>query len=290
MPKKAPPVVEEEEEVTCPVCGKPVGLEVTTCPYCGAEFESEDEEAPEEEPVEAEEAAAPQAKEAPAEDEEDTAECPVCGKNVSLAVASCPYCGAEFEEEEVEEVIEVEEKAPEQVEAAEVEPEPARKAVVAEEEVEEGGLEFSKAEIPTARPTPLIDLKVIGISLIILGIIGSQISVFIDWYWNWVPPIEDNMVMFIAIPLVLIVVGLAVFMLVRSRKAAGKKVAKSMPSATMSVLIFGVFAMIMIALWKPINDALQSNSVTVAGAFFAVLVIGILVVFMGTRMTARAAA
>ena len=44
MPKKAPPVVEEEEEVTCPVCGKPVGLEVTSCPYCGAEFESEEEE------------------------------------------------------------------------------------------------------------------------------------------------------------------------------------------------------------------------------------------------------
>jgi len=287
MPKKAPPVVEEEEEVTCPVCGKPVGLDVASCPYCGAEFESEEEEVPQEEPAKKEEAAAAKAEEASAVSEEGTAECPVCGKEVSLAVSSCPHCGAEFEEEEVEEVIEVEEKA-QHPGPAEVEPE--EEASRSEEEVEEGGLEFSKEEIPTARPTPLIDLRVIGISLIILGIIGSQTSVFIDWYYRWVPPIQDNLVMFIAIPLVIIIAGLAVLMLVRRRKAEGKKVPSSMPSMTMSVLIFGVIAMIMILLWKPINQALQSSSVSVAGAFFAVLVIGILVVFMGTRMTARAAA
>ncbi len=292
MPKKAPPVVEEEEEITCPVCGKPVGLDVASCPYCGAEFEEEDEEAPaEEEPQEA-------AEEAPATaeasvDEEDTAECPVCGKSVSLAVSSCPYCGAEFEEEEVEEVIEVEEKAPVEQEPEEVQEEAApvarapREEVV--EEVEEEP-EYAKTETASAAHAPLISLKVIGISLIVLGIIGSQISVMIDWYWTWVPPIQNNLVMFVAIPLVLIIAGIAVFMLVRRSMSSGKKIRRGLPSASMSVLVFGVMAMVTVLLWKPINSALQNSSVTVAGAFFAVLVIGILVVFMGSRMTARATA
>jgi len=299
MAKKAPPVeekVEEEEEVTCPVCGKPVGLDVASCPYCGAEFEEEEieeEVVPEEQPEEAQPEGPEVTEAAPAAvEEDDTADCPVCGKSVSLSVASCPYCGAEFEEEEVEEVIEVEEKAP-VVEAAVVEEEAEvatpRRTARAEEAIE-GGLGFAKARAPTAGPTPLIDLKVIGISLIVLGIIGSQISVMIDWYWTWVPPIGDNLVMFIAIPAVVIVVGLGIFMLIRRSKSARKKLPKSMPGVSMSVLLFGVLAMIMIALWKPINDALQNNSATVAGAFFAVLVIGILVVFMGTRMTARATA
>ena len=288
MPKKAPPVVEEpeEEEVTCPVCGKPVGLDVASCPYCGAEFEEEEvaEEVAEEQPEEAEApAVAEETSEAVEEDE--MAECPVCGKNVSLSVSSCPYCGAEFEEEEVEEVIEVEEPA--QAEEEEVEEEVAEPAV---EEADEVGLEFAKASIPTAKSAPLIDLKVVGISLIVLGVIGSQISVFIDWYWTWVPPIGDNLLMFIAIPLVIIVVALALFMYIRRSSSARKKLPKSAPGTSISVLLFGVIAMVMIIFWKQINDALQNNAVTVAGAFFAILVIGILVVFMGVRMTSRATA
>ncbi len=299
MPKKAPapPVVEEEEEVTCPVCGKPVGLEVTACPYCGAEFESEEEEAAEEKPAEEEEAAPKAVKAEPeaAVGDEDSAECPVCGKLVSLSVSACPYCGAEFEEEEVEEVIEVEEKAPEAELAEEAETaEEAEQPTVArarKEEVEvEEEVGVSEADISTSRPSPLVDLKVIGVSLIILGIIGSQISVMIDWYWTWVPPIENNLLMFIAIPIVVSVLGIAVFMLMRRRSAAGKKVSKSLPSVSMSILIFGILAVIMVAMWKPINNALQNSSIGVAGAFFAVLVVGILVVFMGARMTARATA
>jgi predicted amidophosphoribosyltransferase len=88
MAKKKDVFEEEEEEVTCPVCSKPVGLNVPSCPHCGAEFEE----------VEAEEGAP--AGKAP-EEEGETAECPVCGKSVSLDITSCPYCGAEFEEEEV---------------------------------------------------------------------------------------------------------------------------------------------------------------------------------------------
>jgi|GEM_PF-1121346 len=299
MAKKAPPVeekVEEEEEVTCPVCGKPVGLDVTACPYCGAEFEEEEteEEVVEEqaeEPVRSAKASAGKETEV-ASSSEDEAECPVCGKMVSLDVSSCPYCGAEFEEEEVEEVIEVEEpageageeEAAEEAEAPEGEPSRAEAEAVEEEAV--GGEE----EIPAVARAPLVDLRVIGVALIILGIIGSQISVMIDWYWTWVPPIESHMATFILIPIAVIVVGLVVFALVRRSKSAGKKVPKSAHGASMSVLLFGVLAMIMIALWRPINDALQSSSGTVAGAFLAILVIGILAVFMGSRMTARASA
>ncbi len=290
MPKKAPPpVVEEEEEVTCPVCGKPVGLEVTSCPYCGAEFESEEEPADEEQ-AEAKEAKPSEAeKPVEAADEGDSAECPVCGKMVSLAVSACPYCGAEFEEEEVEEVIEVEEKAAEEP-SEEAEAEETVEVAEEPKEAAEEEVEVSEEELPTAKAAHLIDMKVIGVSLIVLGIIGSQISVMIDWYWTWVPPIEENLIMFIAIPALVVVLGLGVFMLIRRRKAAGKKVSRSLPSVSMSVLIFGVLAMVLVALWKPINNALQNSSVTVAGAFLAVLVIGILVVFMGSRMTARATA
>ncbi len=296
MAKKAPPVVvheEEEDEITCPVCGKPVGLDVTSCPYCGAEFEEEAEEEADVEEQPKVTAAPAGKKAAPAAVEEDeTAECPVCGKSVSLAVSSCPYCGAEFEEEEVEEVIEVEERAqaleaPVEEEEA-VEPEPER--VVEAEEAPAKGLRFAKEEVPTAAMRPLIDLKVIGIALIVLGIIGSQVSVMIDWYWTWVPPIGDNLAMFVAIPVVVIVAGFGIFTLIRRSSSVRKKLPRSMPGLSMSVLLFGVLAMVMIMLWKPINDALQSNSATVAGAFFAVLVIGVLVVFMGSRMTARATA
>jgi DNA-directed RNA polymerase subunit RPC12/RpoP/uncharacterized protein YhhL (DUF1145 family) len=295
MAKKAPPVVEkeeEEEDVTCPVCGKPVGLDVASCPYCGAEFEEEEvaEEVVEEEKPE--EAESPQAKAAPAAVEEDeTAECPVCGKSVNLSVSSCPYCGAEFEEEEVEEVIEVEEKASAEAAAAEEEPEVAEpEQKVEAETAEEGVLESAEATAPAAGPSQLVSLKVIGISLIMLGIIGSQISVFIDWYWTWVPPIGDNLVMFIAIPAVIIIAALAILMYVRRSSSARKRLPKSTPGASISVLVFGILAMVMLVLWKPINDALQDNSVTLAAAFFAVLVIGILVVFMGSRMTARSTA
>lgn len=294
MPKKkpAPPVeekvdevVEDEEQVTCPVCGKPVGLTVSSCPYCGAEFEEESvEEIQEEEPQEA-----PAPKAAPAAgaeetvDEDEMAECPVCGTMVSLNVSSCPSCGAEFEEEEIEEVVEVE-----AVEEEPVKPPPAKarpsKVVAEDEEV------YVEAEEPVAEhvglPSSIVDLRVIGISLILLGILGSQISFLIDWYWTWVPPIGDNLGMFIAIPAVVIVVGLLVFMMIKRSSATKKgKLLSMVPAISLSLFLFGILALILIMLWEPINSALQSSSLGVGVAFLAVLVIGILAVFMGNRMT-----
>ncbi len=279
--KEAEEVVEEEKQITCPVCGKPVGLTVASCPFCGAEFE---EEAVEE--IEAE--AMPEAEPAPvaaamgeAISEDETAECPVCGTLVSLNVASCPSCGAEFEEEEIEEVVEVEEVAEE---APPVRARPSK--IVAEDEDV-----FVQEEEPVHElagpPSSIADLRVIGISLIILGIIGSQIAFMIDWYWTWVPPIRDNLGLFVAIPAVVIVVGLFLFMLVkRSAARRRKKVSSMVPGISLSLFLFGILALILIMLWNPINSALQDSSLGVGGAFIAILIIGALAVFMGNRMAA----
>ncbi len=273
MPKKIE--VEEDSDVTCPVCGKPVGLTIASCPHCGAEFEEEEGEAAEKE----------ERKPAPAQaaaEGEETAECPVCGSTVSLAVSSCPSCGAEFEEEEVEEIIEVEERAV---------PVPKKKEVPVE--VEEAVEEVEAAEEAPAlgeAPSSITDLRVIGVALIILGIIGSQIAFMIDWYWTWVPPIEDNLGLFVALPAVIIVVGLLVFMLIKKASAGGKKVPRTMPGMSLSIFLFGILGLVLIMLWDPLNSALQSSSVGVGGAFVAVLIVGVLVMFMGNKMTAKSAA
>jgi ribosomal protein L37AE/L43A/uncharacterized membrane protein YidH (DUF202 family) len=286
MAKKSKPVepapeVAEEEEVTCPVCGKPVGLDVASCPNCGAEFEEEEAGAEKEEleaaapsPAKAQPAAVPK-EEVQAVDEEETAECPVCGKSVALSVSTCPNCGAEFEEEEVEEVIEVEEQ--------EV---PVRKPEVEEEQE---AIQVEEQESSTSHPTSVIDLRVIGVALIILGIMGSQISAMIKWYWTWVPPIESNLGMFIGIAAVVIVIGLLVYMLVQRAMSSGKEVPSVMPNLSLSLFLFGIFALILIMLWSPINSALEHSSLGVAGAFLGILIVGVLAMIMGQRMTDKAA-
>jgi ribosomal protein L37AE/L43A/uncharacterized membrane protein YidH (DUF202 family) len=286
MAKKSKPVepvpeVVEDEQVTCPVCGKPVSLDVASCPNCGAEFEEEEavaEEAQPEVPSAKPGKAAPAAsavEEVQAVDEEETAECPVCGKSVGLSLSTCPNCGAEFEEEQVEEVIEVEEK----------------EAPVKELEVEEEqeAIQVEEQESSTRHPTSVIDLRVIGVALIILGILGSQISAMIKWYWTWVPPIQSNLGMFIGIAAVVIVVGLLVYMLVQRAMSSGKKVPSMMPNLSLSLFLFVIFALILIMLWSPINSALQHSSLGVAGAFLGILIVGVLAMIMGQRMTDKAA-
>jgi len=279
----------EDDEVACPVCGKIVGADVSSCPYCGAEFE-EDEAAEEE--VEAKVAAT---------DEDEEVACPVCGSLVGLDVVACPKCGAEFEEEEIEEVIEVEEKT-----VFEEEPEPApmpvkmktaekpkAKAKPAEKaKPKEKARPKPKEGVPLAAdlPASIMDFRVIGLALIILGIVGTQIALMIDWYWSWVPPIEDNMGLFVAIPVVLLVVGLLVFMLVKKALAGGKEMPEMMPGTSLSLFLFGILALIVVVLWDPINSALQDSQAAVAGAFAIALVLGILLVFMGYRNASEKAA
>lgn len=258
----------DKEEVACPVCGKIVGVNVSSCPYCGAEFEEEDE-------AEAAEKKA-QAKPVSDEDGEEVA-CPVCGVLVGLDVTCCPKCGAEFEEEEIEEVIEVEEKASfEDEEPAPAPAKPKAKAKPAKKmEAEE--------EMAGEAPASILDLRVIGIALIILGLIGTQVALFIDWYWSWVPPIEDNMVLFVMIPVIILVVGLLVFLLVRKAVSGGKKVPEMAPGTSLSLFLFGILALIVVVLWDPINSALQDSRALVAGGFAIALVLGIVLVFLGFR-------
>lgn len=251
---------DDSEDVTCPVCGKPVGLDVASCPHCGAEFEDDDAEAADAKP----------AAVAVSEIEEDVA-CPVCGKAVGLDVAACPHCGAEFEEEEIEEVIEVEER---QVEEESEAPRVTKR--VKEEAAEGMGL------------TSILDYRVIGISLILLGIIGSQIAFMIDWYWTWVPPIEENLGMFVSIAVIVVVVGLLVWMLVKKLASDGKSVPNMMPSVSLSLFLFGLFALIMVLLWDPINAALQDSKLIVAVAFVAILLAGVGLMFLGSRSAAKA--
>lgn len=275
---------EDSEEVTCPVCGKPVGLDVPSCPHCGAEFEDEEADSGPGTPK-------PITASMPVPEIEEDVACPVCGKAVGLDVASCPHCGAEFEEEEIEEVIEVEEKqveVEEEVEAPKVKA--AAKATSkakAKPKVEEEVAE--EEEVEALGPTSILDFRVIGVSLILLGIIGSQIAFFIDWYWDWVPPIEDNLGMFVAIAVLVLVVGLLVWMLVKKFADDGKKVPSMVPSVSLSLFLFGIFALIMVMLWDPINTALQDSQMLVAVVFVAVLAAGIGLVFLGMRNEAEAA-
>jgi endogenous inhibitor of DNA gyrase (YacG/DUF329 family) len=271
---------QDEEEVACPVCGKPVGLSVPSCPYCGAEFE-EEEEVEEEAPVVKEipkGKAKGKAKAAPppvvAAEEVEEVSCPVCGKPVGLEVASCPHCGAEFEETEVEEVIEVEEK--QVVEKEEPEEEVAEVAAEEAEEVE--------------APTSIMDLRVIGVALIILGIIGSQVALMINWYWSWVPPISHNLGLFVAIPVVVLVVGLLVFMLVKKAVSGGRTVPGMMSGVALSLFLFGILALIVVLLFDPINKALESSQMSVGLGFILVLVAGLGLMFMGMRTAASRAA
>lgn len=278
---------QEDDEVACPVCGKVVGLDVSSCPYCGAEFEQDDE-------AEAPVAAAPVSA-----DEGEEVACPVCGVLVGLDISSCPKCGAEFEEEEIEEIIEVEEKT---VYEAEPEPLPVRAKPAERPRAKAKSAEKAKPKArPKARPkeeaplmadlpASIMDLRVIGLALVILGIVGTQVALMIDWYWSWVPPIEDNIAMFVVIPVVLLVVGLIAFMMIKKAMSAGKEMPSNMPGTSLSLFLFGILALIVVVLWDPINSALQDSRAAVAGGFAIALFLGILLLFMGYRSASQRAA
>jgi len=235
------------------------------------------------------------------EPEEPDVTCPVCGNVVTLDDPFCPHCGAEFEEEEVEEIVEVDEvvevekipEAPEdEAKAVEVEEEPVE--AEAEETAEEEADEEAEEEAPAcaapgeAAPldfkTHLLDMRVFGITLLLLGILGAQIAFFVTWYWTWVPPITSNLAMYLIIGIIIILVGLLSFKLASDRANAGKKMNPIMPSVIMAIFLFGIIATIMLIAGGPISGAMTgSGQAGMAIVFILLMVVGILLFMMGAK-------
>ena len=87
--------------------------------------------------------------------------------------------------------------------------------------------------------------------------------------------------------MVVLIVGLLVFTLVKKALSSGKSIPDGMPRTSLSLFLFGIFALVVVLLWDPINSALQSSQVGVAGGFFVVVVIGIVITFMGSKTAAE---
>jgi uncharacterized membrane protein SirB2/RNA polymerase subunit RPABC4/transcription elongation factor Spt4 len=229
---------------------------------------------------------------------EEEVTCPVCGGLVNLEVSSCPHCGAEFEEEGVEEIIQVDEEAAPAVITEEAVFEEIE-VTAAEDEMEAEEVEVVRpsrarpARVPPARsrsppaPASIADFRVLGAALAILGIIGAQISLLIDWYWGWVPPIEDNLGLFIAIPLVIIIVGIMLFMLVKKTQPSRKRAKSRVPGVSLTVFMVGVLALVLLAAYGPLNDALQDSKGLVAGVFVLLMVVGVVLYMMGSKSASR---
>jgi len=261
------PPEEEEPEVTCPVCGNPVTLDDEFCPHCGAEFEEEEveeivevEESPEEAPPDEElEEEFDEELEEPLEEElkEPTEE-------------------EEYEEEyeeELEEPIEVEYEEPYEEEYI-------------EEEYEVPAEEKAEARAVGDLIAGLFDIRVFGIALLILGILGALIAILINWLWEWVPPISDNLGMFSIIGVVIIVIGFIGFTMLRRAASEGKRPSPMMNSILLGIFVFGIIAIIMILANQPINDAMASSQGGMAGIFGVLLIVGVLLVFMGQKRAA----
>ena len=167
-------------------------------------------------------------------------------------------------------------------------PPPARARPAPVPAVKVRAVEEEEEEVLT--PSSIVDPQVIGMALIALGIIGSQIAFMIDWYWTWVPPIGENLGMFVAIPAVVIAAAILVFLVLRRSASDGKKIPRSIPGYMMSMFLFGVFALVMVMLWNPINSALQDSNTAIGIVFVVLLAVGVAMVMLRSKISARSAA
>ena len=274
---------EEEPEVTCPVCGNPVTLEDPYCPHCGAEFEEEEIEEIE---IEEEVEEAPEVAEEEAFEIEDYEG--VGREAEAEAIEGEPEAEAEEEEFVVEEVVE----EPEAEEEFEVEYEEEEPVEIIEEEyieVEEAPEVCEPAEAPAARyatRVSILDMKVFGIALLILGIIGLQIAIMIKWYWTWVPPITDNIALYSLIGIAVVVVGFLIFIMLKRMAAREKKFHPLLPTISLAIFVLGIIAVVMFLAGGPLSDAIGSNQAIMAVVFVVIIAAGIGLFIMGQKRTA----
>jgi hypothetical protein len=245
--------------------------------------------------------------------------CPVCAGIVTLDDPFCPHCGAEFEEEEVEEIMDEEvptvEVVPESADALELPPEdieetPEIEALPSDEPIEAPFDELPSDEFtprldepveileeeeskaceplepaPKTVVTTLSDLKVIGIAILILGIVGGSVMFNIRWLWTWVPSIEHNLVVYGLIGLAVIIVAFILFkkMTDDSEKKGKAPMHPMLPSVMLALIQFGFYATIMFVLYKPINNILRTSSVGMGAVFLVLAIVGLVLYLYDTK-------
>lgn len=255
--------------------------------------------------------------------EEPEVTCPVCAGIVTLDDPFCPHCGAEFEEEEVEEIIDDEvptieavkepddvlELVPEEVEEipevealpddepfeAPIDEIPIDEAPSDEVKVDKFTFEpdepveiLEEEESPSCAPpevapktaaTTMSDLKVIGIAILILGVVGGSVMFNIKWLWTWVPPIEHNLLLYGLIGLSVIILAFILFKkMTDDHEKKGKAPMHPMlPSVMLSLIQFGFYATILFVLWDPINNLLRSSSIGMGTFFIALTIVGLII-------------
>jgi uncharacterized membrane protein YedE/YeeE len=267
----------DEAEVTCPVCAGVVTLEDPFCPHCGAEFEEEEVE----EVVEEEISSVERVPEAPETDEIEPLEKP------SKHVGEEPEPLAD----EIPPEAPLEEPP---TEAAPEEPLPAEPEELFEPEEEVGILtaEPTRKGVPQATSTTsLTDLSVIGITLLMLGIIGAVVMLNIRWFWLWVPSIEGNILPYALIGVAIILISFVLFNKMAKDRDAGKAPPHPMlPSIMLSMILFGFTIVVLFILSEPITEALRASSIGMTVIFIVMVVLGLIVYIFGSRARSRASA
>jgi len=279
---------------------------------------------------------APKAPKAPIEKVEAEVSCPVCAGTVTLDEPFCPHCGAEFEAEEVEEVIEEEiptvealPVAPESEEleisetmfdddkidafpsdAPEAPIEPAFEAPPAEEihleefqfepEVETEHFEEVDGDIAACPPpkverevavTGLTDLKVIGIAMLLIGIIGAVVMFNIKWFWLWVPAIQGNILPYALIGVAIILVSFMLFRKMAGDTNKGKAPLHPMlPSIMLALILFGFMTVVLFILSKQITEALKASQIGVSVVFVVMVIVGLVIYILGSRTKSETSA
>lgn len=292
------PKEKEEAEVTCPVCAGIVTLDDPFCPHCGAEFEEEEVEEVIEEDIPTIEAVhpAPEPEEIELEPESEV---------LDFDEPKPEIVKTKFDDEKVEafpsdapeEPFEVPFEAPAEAPAAEeghveelfpeLEAEPVR--------IEEDEDEINACPPPAAEKeadaSSLTDLRVIGIAMLMLGIIGAIVMSNIRWFWLWVPAIQGNVLPYALVGIAIILLSFIFFRKMAVDKDKGKAPMHPMlPSVMLSLILFGFMTIVLFMISNQITQALKSSQIGVSSIFVVLVVVGFLIYLSGSRTKNEASA